>query len=199
MDHLASAEDSTPWKDCLDFARQLLSKNMDFCFTVKVGSTLSFSLNAQKARKHLQSDGVLGSKVKQKSPSTKTRDRIRQEQFFAKKKAAAAVSTTTSLEPACGDHSLEAPRGSPIQRTPDETSQTSLETNLPRTRTSKADNEGQRLAQKTKIMMDIKESTKSTKECLDKMKALPIAIELIQQEGQKLAKRLKTWNENNSP
>ena len=98
-----------------------------------------------------------------------------------------------------GDHSLEAPRGSPIQRTPDETSQTSLETNLPRTRTSKADNEGQRLAQKTKIMMDIKESTKSTKECLDKMKALPIAIELIQQEGQKLAKRLKTWNENNSP
>ena len=41
-------------------------------------------------------------------------------------------------------------------------------------------------------MVDIKESTKSTKECLD-------SFELIQHEGQKLAKRLKTWNENNSP
>ena len=187
MDHFALPEDSNPWKDCLELARQLLGKNMDFCFNVKIGSTISFSLNAQKARKHLQSDGVLGSKVKQKSPSTRKRNRLRQEQFFAKKKAA-AVSTTTSPEPVFGGHSLDVPRGPPTQRTPDETSRTSL----PSTSTSKADKEGQRLAQKTKIMVDIKENTKSTKECLD-------YFELIQHEGQKLAKRLKTWNENNSP
>ena len=192
------AEDSNPWKDCLELARQLLTKNMNFCFTVKIGSTrgsnLSFSLNAQKARKHLQSDGFLGSKVKQKSPSTRKRNRLRQEQFFAKKKAA-AVSTTTSPDPVFGGHSLDVPRGPPTQRTPDETSRSFLETNLPSTSPSKADKERQRLAQKTKIMVDIKESTKSTKEILD-------SFELIQHmssEGQKLAKRLKTWNENNSP
>ena len=194
MDHFALPEDSNPWKDCLELARQLLGKNMDFCFNVKIGSTISFSLNAQKARKHLQSDGFLGSKVKQKSPSTRKRNRLRQEQFFAKKNAA-AVSPTTSPEPVFGGHSLDVPRGPPTQRTPDETSQSFLETNLPSTSSSKADKERQRLAQKTKIMVDIKESTKSTKECLD-------SFELIQHmssEGQKLAKRLKTWNENNSP
>ena len=86
MDHFASAEDLSLWKDCLEIARQLLARSMDFCFTVRIGSSLSFSLDAQKARKHLQSDGILGSKVKHKSPSTKKRDRKRQEQFFAKKK-----------------------------------------------------------------------------------------------------------------
>ena len=194
MDHFALPEDSNPWKDCLELARQLPGKNMGFCFNVKIGSTISFSLNAQKARKHLQSDGVLGSKVKQKSPSTRTRDRLRQEQFFAKKKAA-AVSPTTSPEPVFGGHSLDVPRGPPTQRTPDETRRSFLKTNLPSTSPSKADKERQRLAQKTKIMADIKESTKSTKEILD-------SFELIQHmssEGQKLAKRLKTWNENNSP
>ena len=197
MDHFALPEDSNPWKDCLELARQLLGKNMDFCFNVKIGSTISFSLNAQKARKHLQSDGFLGSKVKQKSPSTRKRNRLRQEQFFAKKKAA-AVSTTTSPEPVFGGHSLDVPRGPPTQRTPDETRRSFLETNLPSTSSSKADiilKERQCLAQKTKIMADIKESTKSTKEILDSFEL----IQLTQHEGQKLAKRLKTWNENNSP
>ena len=195
MDHFALAEGSNPWKDCLELARQLLTENMNFCFTVKIGSTrgsnLSFSLNAQKARKPLQSDGFLGSKVKQKSPSTRKRNRLRQEQFFAKKKAE-AVSTTTSPEPVFGGHSLDVPRGPPNQKTPDETSRSFLETSLPSTSTSKADKERQRLVQKTQIMVNIKESTKSTKECLD-------SFELIQHEGQKLAKRLKTWNKNNSP
>ena len=178
MDHFASAEDLSLWKDCLEIARQLLARSMDFCFTVRIGSSFSFSLDAQKARKHLQSDGILGSKVKHKSPSTKKRDRKRQEQFFAKKKAA-AVSTP---EPASGGHSLEVPRGeSPTQRTPDETSQGSLEDDLTTTSTSKADRVGQRLAQKEEI-------AQSTKECLD-------MIELIQQEGQALVQQLRTKRE----
>ena len=86
MDHFASAEDLSLWKDCLEIARQLLARSMDFCFTVRIGSSFSFSLDAQKARKHLQSDKTLGSKVKHKSPSTRKRDRKRQEQFLQRKK-----------------------------------------------------------------------------------------------------------------
>ena len=184
MDQFALAEDLSLWKDCLEIARQLLARSMDFCFIVRIGSSFSFSLDAQKARKHLQSDGTLGSKVKHKSPSTRKRDRKRQEQFFAKKKAA-AVSPSTSPEPASGGHSLEVPRGgSPNQRTPEETSRGSLEIDLTTTSTSKADREGQRLAQKEEI-------TQSTKEALDK-------IELIQQEGRALVQRLKTMKEKHS-
>ena len=77
---------------------------------------------------------------------------------------------------------LEVPRGeSPTQRTPDETSQGSLEDDLTTTSTSKADRVGQRLAQKEEI-------AQSTKECLD-------MIELIQQEGQALVQQLRTRRE----
>ena len=136
----ASAVEIGPWNDCLAIARQLLATNMDFCMTVRVGS-LSFSLDARKARNILLSTDSPGVRKTRKSPSTRARNRLRLERFLAKKKAS-TVPASSSPEPDCGGHPLELPRIAPNQTAPDEKGRTSSEINLPTT--SEAVMEGQR-------------------------------------------------------
>lgn len=130
--HSASAMESGPWNDCLAIARQLLAQNMDFRMTVRVG-TLSFSLDATKARNILLSRDSPEVRKTRKSPSTRARNRLRLERFLAKKKAS-TVPASSSPEPDCGSYPLESPGIAP--------NQTSSEINL--TTTSQA-SEGQRL------------------------------------------------------
>lgn len=127
----ASAVEIGPWNDCLAIARQLLETNMDFCMTVRVGS-LSFSLDARKARNILLSTDSPGVRKTRKSPSTRARNRLRLERFLAKKKAS-TVPASSSPEPDCGGHPLELPRIAPNQTAPDEKGRTSSEINLPTT------------------------------------------------------------------
>ena len=87
MDSIA-AEDPSIWRCCLDVARQLISKNLDFCFDLKVG-TFSISLDAQKTRRHLLSREAAKSKPKHKSPSTIKRNEQRMDQFLSRKRAGA--------------------------------------------------------------------------------------------------------------
>ena len=124
--------ESGPWNDCLAIARQLLAQNMDFRMTVRVG-TLSFSLDATKARNILLSRDSPEVRKTRKSPSTRARNRLRLERFLAKKKAS-TVPASSSPEPDCGSYPLESPGIAP--------NQTSSEINL--TTTSQA-SEGQRL------------------------------------------------------
>ena len=98
--HSASAVESGPWNDCLAIAKQLLAQNMDFRMTVRVGS-LSFSLDATKARNILLSRDSPEVRKTRKSPSTRARNRLRLERFLAKKKAS-TVPATSSPEPDCG-------------------------------------------------------------------------------------------------
>ena len=64
MDHSATAEESFLWRNCLEITKQLLAKNVDFCFSLRVGPTFSFSLDTQKVRNHQHSD-LPGTKIKQ--------------------------------------------------------------------------------------------------------------------------------------
>ena len=73
---------------------------MDFRMTVRVGS-LSFSLDATKARNILPSTASPEVRKSRKSPSTRARNRLRLERFLAKKKAS-TVPATSSSEPDCG-------------------------------------------------------------------------------------------------
>ena len=73
---------------------------MDFRMTVRVGS-LSFSLDATKARNILLSTDSPEVRKTHKSPSTRARNRLRLERFLAKKKAS-TVPATSSPEPDCG-------------------------------------------------------------------------------------------------
>ena len=130
--HSASAMESGPWNECLAIARQLLAQNMDFRMTVRVG-TLSFSLDATKARNIMLSRDSPEVRKTRKSPSTTARNRLRLERFLAKKKAS-TVPASSSPEPDCGGYPLESPGIAP--------NQTSSEINL--TTTSQA-SEGQRL------------------------------------------------------
>ena len=138
----ASAMEIGPWNDCLAIARQLLATNMDFCMTVRVGS-LSFSLDARKARNILLSTDSPGVRKTRKSPSTRARNRLRLERFLAKKKAS-TVPASSSPEPDCGGRPLELPRIAPNQTAPDGKGQTSSEINLPTTSEAVME-EGQRL------------------------------------------------------
>ena len=126
--HSASAVESGPWNDCLAIAKQLLAQNMDFRMTVRVG-TLSFSLDATKARNILLSRDSPEVRKTRKSPSTRARNRLRLERFLAKKKAS-TVPASSSPEPDCGDCPLELPGIAPNQTAPDGKGRTSSEINL---------------------------------------------------------------------
>ena len=131
MHHSASAVESGPWNDCLAIARQLLAQNMNFRMTVRVGS-LSFSLDATKARNILLSTDSPEVRKTRKSPSTRARNRLRLERFLAKKKAS-TIPASSSPEPDCGGCPLELPGSAPNQTAPDGKGQTSSEINLPTT------------------------------------------------------------------
>ena len=126
--HSASAVESGPWNDCLAIAKQLLAQNMDFRMTVRVGS-LSFSLDATKARNILLSTDSPEVRKMRKSPSTRARNRLRLERFLANKKAS-TVPASSSPEPDCGDCPLELPGIAPNQTAPDGKGRTSSEINL---------------------------------------------------------------------
>ena len=140
MHHSTPAVESGPWNDSLALARQLLAQDMDFRMTVRVGS-LSFSLDAMKARKILPSTASPEVRKSRKSPSTRARNKLRLERFLAKKKAS-AVPASSSPEPVCGGCPLELPGVAPNQTAPDEKGRTSSEINLP---TTSQASEGQRL------------------------------------------------------
>ena len=112
---------------------------MDFRMTVRVGS-LSFSLDATKARNILLSKDSPEVRKTRKSPSTRARNRLRLERFLAKKKTS-TVPASSSPEPDCGGCPLELPGIAPNQTAPDGKGRTSSEINL--TTTSQA-SEGQR-------------------------------------------------------
>lgn len=112
---------------------------MDFRMTVRVGS-LSFSLDATKARNILLSKDSPEVRKTRKSPSTRARNRLRLERFLAKKKAS-TVPASSSPEPDCGGCPVELPGIAPNQTAPDGKGRTSSEINL--TTTSQA-SEGQR-------------------------------------------------------
>ena len=139
MHHSTPAVESGPWNDSLALARQLLAQNMDFRMTVRVGS-LSFSLDATKARNILPSTASPEVRKSRKSPSTRARNKLRLERFLAKKKAS-AVPASSSPEPVCGGCPLELPGVAPNQTAPDEKGRTSSEINLP---TTSQASEGQR-------------------------------------------------------
>ena len=139
MHHSTPAVESGPWNDSLALARQLLAQNMDFRMTVRVGS-LSFSLDATKARNILPSTPSPEVRQSRKSPSTRARNKLRLERFLAKKKAS-AVPASSSPEPVCGGCPLELPGVAPNQTAPDEKGRTSSEINLP---TTSQASEGQR-------------------------------------------------------
>ena len=159
MHHSTPAVESGPWNDCLAFARQLLAQNMDFRMTVRVGS-LSFSLDATKARNILLSTDSPEVRKTRKSPSTRARNRLRLERFLAKKKAS-TVPASSSPEPDCGGCPLELPGIAPNQTAPDGKGRTSSEINL--TTTSQA-SEGQRLVlrgSKSKRISEIQQTAEA--------------------------------------
>ena len=161
--HSASAMESGPWNDCLAIARQLLAQNMDFRMTVRVG-TLSFSLDATKARNILLSRDSPEVRKTRKSPSTRARNRLRLERFLAKKKAS-TVPASSSPEPDCGSYPLESPGIAPNQTAPDGKGRTSSEINL--TTTSQA-SEGQRLVlngSRSKRISEIQQAEANALKC----------------------------------
>ena len=158
--HSASAMESGPWNECLVIARQLLAQNMDFRMTVRVG-TLSFSLDATKARNILLSRDSPEVRKTRKSPSTRARNRLRLERFLAKKKAS-TVPASSSPEPDCGGCPLELPGIAPNQTAPDGKGRTSSEINL--TTTSQA-SEGQCLVlngSRSKRISDIQQAAEAS-------------------------------------
>ena len=81
----ASAVEIGPWNDCLAIARQLLATNMDFCMTVRVGS-LSFSLDARKARNILLSTDSPGGQENAKVTKHKGKKQAEIGEVFGKEK-----------------------------------------------------------------------------------------------------------------
>ena len=167
MDHSTSAEESILWRDCLEITKQLLAKNVDFCFSLRFGPTFSFSLDTQKVRNHQHSD-LPGSKVKQSSPSNRRRNKMRLEAFLAKKRAI-AVSSTSSPQSESGGHSMENPGKTPNQTAPGTKVRSRMEINLPATSTNEVDSEGESSSHKK---MDVNEIKMSAQEHLDDLRRM---------------------------
>ena len=165
MDHSTSAEESILWRDCLEITKQLLAKNVDFCFSLRFGPTFSFSLDTQKVRNRKHSD-LPGIKVKQSSPSNRSRNKMRLEAFLAKKRAI-AVSKTSSPESESGGHSMENPGKTPNQTAPGTKVRSRMEINLPATSTNKVDSEVESSPHKK---MNVNEIKMSVQECLDDLR-----------------------------
>ena len=82
--NLNKAPDPDLWISCLELARLLIDKDVDFCLDLKIGNQ-SFSLDTKKSRKHLDFSDPTGRRSKHKSASTLKRDKLRLERFLARK------------------------------------------------------------------------------------------------------------------
>ena len=192
MDSVA-AEDPSIWRCCLDVARQLISKNLDFCFDLKVG-TFSISLDAQKTRRHLLSREAAKSKPKHKSPSTIKRNKQRMDQFLSKKRAG-AFSATSSLSPDLGCHLPEIPKGAPNQENPGDKDQGETEINLVTSSTVQMDSETrQRFTQMGRE--DVEHRIQATfREMARLRKEVKEGLARVEQSREEFATRQKTINE----
>ena len=159
----APAEELILWRNCLEITEQLLAKNMNFCFSLRVGSTFSFSLDTQKVRNDQHSE-LPRSKAKRSSPSNRRRNKIRLEAFLARKKANTVLSTS-SPESKAGGQSLEGLGKPPNQTAPGDKDRSGTEINLPTTSTNGGNSEGGSSSHKDEI--GVKEIKKRVQKCID--------------------------------
>ena len=120
--NLNKAPDPDLWISCLELARQLIAKDVDFCLDLKIGNQ-SFSLDTKKSRKHLDFSEPTARRSKHKSASTLKRDKLRLERFLARRSGGRKTETSWDISsPSSGlvDHILEKPMGETSQEVPDE-------------------------------------------------------------------------------
>ena len=120
--NLNKAPDPDLWISCLELARLLIDKDVDFCLDLKIGNQ-SFSLDTKKSRKHLDFSDPTGRRSKHKSASTLKRDKLRLERFLARKSGGRKTETSWDISsPSSGlvDRILEKPMGQTSQELPDE-------------------------------------------------------------------------------
>ena len=91
--------DSTLATKCLDLCQTLAGQGLAFNFSLKIGSTFSFSLQARD--KGLASDSP-GKTKKKSSPSTLRRNARRKEAFLKKRQNPVLVSPEGGVEPGVG-------------------------------------------------------------------------------------------------
>ena len=146
----------------VEITKQLLAKNMNFCFSLRVGPTFS-SLDTQKVRNDQHSE-LPRSKAKRSSPSNRRRNKIRLEAFLARKKAN-TVLNTSSPESEAGGQSLEGPGKPPNQTAPGDKERDGTEINLPTTSTNGGNSEGRSSSHNDEI--GVKEIKKRVQKCID--------------------------------
>ena len=146
----------------VEITKQLLAKNMNFCFSLRVGPTFS-SLDTQKVRNDQHSE-LPRSKAKRSSPSNRRRNKIRLEAFLARKKANTVLSTS-SPESKAGGQSLEGLGKPPKQTAPGDKDRSGTEINLPTTSTNGGNSEGGSSSHKDEI--GVKEIKKRVQKCID--------------------------------
>ena len=120
--NLNKAPDPDLWISCLELARQLIAKDVDFCLDLKIGNQ-SFSLDTKKSRKHLDFSEPTARRSKHKSASTLKRDKLRLERFLARRSGGRKTETSWDISsPSSGlvDHILEKPMGETSQEVPEE-------------------------------------------------------------------------------
>ena len=91
--NLNKAPDPDLWISCLELARLLIDKDVDFWLDLKIGNQ-SFSLDTKKSRKHLDFSDPTGRRSKHKSASTLKRDKLRLERFLARKSGGRKTETS---------------------------------------------------------------------------------------------------------
>ena len=91
--------DSTLATKCLDLCQTLADQGLAFNFSLKIGSTFSFSLGARD--KGLASE-IPGKTKKKPSPSTLRRNARRKEAFLKKRQTPVPVSPEACVEPGVG-------------------------------------------------------------------------------------------------
>ena len=188
----APAEELILWRNCLEITEQLLAKNMNFCFSLRVGSTFSFSLDTQKVRNDQHSE-LPRSKAKRSSPSNRRRNKIRLEAFLARKKANTVLSTS-SPESKAGGQSLEGLGKPPKQTAPGDKDRSGTEINLPTTSTNGGNSEGGSSSHKDEI--GVKEIKKRVQKCIDDSQRILEHQELIMRQSNEEKHRtasLEAW------
>ena len=182
----APAEELILWRNCLEITEQLLAKNMNFCFSLRVGPTFS-SLDTQKVRNDQHSE-LPRSKAKRSSPSNRRRNKIRLEAFLARKKANTVLSTS-SPESKAGGQSLEGLGKPPKQTAPGDKDRSGTEINLPTTSTNGGNSEGGSSSHKDEI--GVKEIKKRIQECIDDSQR----IQSNEEKHQAVRTSLEAWTE----
>ena len=188
----APAEELILWRNCLEITEQLLAKNMNFCFSLRVGSTFSFSLDTQKVRNDQHSE-LPRSKAKRSSPSNRRRNKIRLEAFLARKKANTVLSTS-SPESKAGGQFLEGLGKPPNQTAPGDKDRSGTEINLPTTSTNGGNSEGGSSSHKDEI--GVKEIKKRVQKCIDDSQRILEHQELIMRQSNEEKHRtasLEAW------